>query len=238
MFDAANSLHAIRTMFDAHIINCNFLNGINANTMHIPSIEFDFGFGYNNYNDLAVMVLPLAVFFFGAVMVLYVGLVVLFFNTDHTVMSLLKMNGIIGFQKGSRPPVAPFGMWECIHYMTSDQQPWFPLRAKKALNNTDTFVLPLPRRPVMTGDYRLAREVLTDPLSTKPRTYQEFEPLGVGSIFTRNGSYWVSNKHAYNIRIVYSIVSNGIEWYGFSSVCLSFVFPNFLRVLSSFINSI
>ena len=96
-----------------------------------------------------------------------------------------------------RPPVAPFGLRECIQKMVSDQQPWFPLEAKKALGNTtDTFVLSLPRRPTVTGDYALAREILMDPLSIKPRTYTEFEPLGVGTIFTRNGSFWVSNKQA------------------------------------------
>ena len=120
-------------------------------------------------------------------------------NADHTFLSLLKMN-----TKGSRPPVAPFGMFECIHNMTSDQQPWFPLSAKKALNDADTFVLPLPRRPVMTGDYALAREILTDPGSFKPRTYQEFEPMGVGSIFTRNGHFWVSASEVL-------LVSNGTQ---------------------------
>lgn len=93
--------------------------------------------------------------------------------------------------KGQRPPLAPFGMFECIRFMTSEEQPWFPLRAKETMGGmTDTFILPLPRRPVMTGDATLAREILMDPLSIKPKTYQEFEPFGIGSIFTRNGSYW------------------------------------------------
>jgi len=131
---------------------------------------------------------PLAIVFFGAVVLAYMCVMLILMNTDHTLLSLLKMNAIV--RKGSRPPVAPFGMFECIHNMTSDQQPWFPLRARKALNDTDTFVLPLPRRPVMTGDFALAREILTDPLSIKPKTYREFEPLGVGSIFTRNGPFW------------------------------------------------
>jgi len=90
--------------------------------------------------------------------------------------------------------MAPFGLFECIRYMTSEQQPWFPLKAKKALGDVDTFILPLLRRPVMTGDAALAREVLTDPLSIKPKTYQEFEPFGIGSIFTRNGSYWHARR--------------------------------------------
>ncbi|MGK3748866.1 MAG: hypothetical protein ACI8RD_001158 [Bacillariaceae sp.] len=95
-----------------------------------------------------------------------------------------------------RPPVAPFGMFECIKYMTTEDSPWFPLRAKNTLNGADTFVLPLPRRPVLTGDAYLAREILMDPLSIKPKTYREFEPFGVGSIFTRNGSYWVSTLNS------------------------------------------
>ena len=136
------------------------------------------------------IVLPTAGVFFGGVVLAYTLLMLVLMNTDHTLLSLLKMNTT---RKGSRPPVAPFGMFECIRYMTSEQQPWFPLRARKALNDTDTFVLPLPRRPVMTGDAYLAREILMDSLSTKPKTYREFEVFGVGSIFTRNGSFWVSS---------------------------------------------
>ena len=110
----------------------------------------------------------------------------------------LSLTGMINNSKDSngktisRPPVAPFGMFTCIKYMTTEDSPWFPLRAQITLEGADTFVLPLPRRPVLTGDAYLAREVLMDPLSIKPKTYQEFEPFGVGSIFTRNGSYWVS----------------------------------------------
>lgn len=126
----------------------------------------------------------------GTIVLVYVMLMLLLVNTDHTLSSILKMNAT----QGDRPPVAPFGIFECVHKMTSDQQPWFPLEAKKAMGNTDTFVLPLPRRPVMTGDYALAREILMDPLSTKPRTYLEMEPLGVGSIFTRNGAFWHARR--------------------------------------------
>ena len=141
-----------------------------------------------------IIMLPMAALVvLGTIVLVYLWMFLVFVNTDHTILSLLKMN----YTRKPRPPVAPFGMFECIHNMTSDQQPWFPLRARKALNDTDTFVLPLPRRPVMTGDFALAREILTDPLSVKPRVYQEFEPMGVGSIFTRNGPYWVS-MHAWH----------------------------------------
>ena len=145
------------------------------------------------------IVLPTAAVFFGAVVLAYMLLMLMLMDTDHTIISLLKMNAT---KKGTRPPVAPFGMFECIRYMTSEQQPWFPLRARKVMHDTDTFVLPLPRRPVMTGDASLAREILMDPLSIKPKTYQEFEPFGVGSIFTRNGSYWVSNKVVASCRVI------------------------------------
>jgi len=166
----------IQTMFDAGIVMA-------ANATTIPTMCDAGIFITTNVYDL---LMPLASLFLGAVVFVYLclALFLMLVNTDHTVLSLLKMNG-----GRSRPPVAPFGMFECIHNMTSDQQPWFPLRARKALN-VDTFVLPLPRRPVMTGDYALAREILTDPLSIKPRVYQEFEPLGVGNIFTRNGTFW------------------------------------------------
>lgn len=114
---------------------------------------------------------------------LYFTIVVM--SSDQTIFNLLKLSTT----KRSGPPVAPFGLFECIHNMTSEQQPWFPLRARNTLG-VDTFVLPLPRRPIMTGDYELAREVLSDPLSIKPKTYLEFEPRGIGNIFTRNGPYW------------------------------------------------
>lgn len=136
--------------------------------------------------------LPAATILLGSTVLLYIVFVAVVSRDSHTVGSVWKM--YVGGKKGSRPPIAPFGMWECIRCMTSEQMPWFPLRARKALNETDTFVLPLPRRPVMTGDFALAREILMDPLSIKPKTYQEFEPFGIGSIFTRNGSYWVSLK--------------------------------------------
>jgi cytochrome P450 len=136
--------------------------------------------------------LPAAIILLGSVVLLYIVFVIVVSRNSHTVGSVLKMH--VGGKKGSRPPIAPFGMLECIRCMTSEQQPWFPLRARKALNDNDTFVLPLPRRPVMTGDFALAREILMDPLSIKPKTYQEFEPFGIGSIFTRNGSYWHSRR--------------------------------------------
>lgn len=150
--------------------------------------------GANMATTSQIIMLPMAALVVGTILLVYLWMFLVFVNTDHTILSLLKMN----YTRKPRPPVAPFGMFECIHNMTSDQQPWFPLRARKALNDTDTFVLPLPRRPVMTGDFALAREILTDPLSMKPRVYQEFEPLGVGSIFTRNGPYWVSTHTRWN----------------------------------------
>jgi hypothetical protein len=170
------------------------------------------------------ILLPMAALFFGAIVLAYMCLMLVLMNTDHTLLSLLKMNA----GRKSRPPVAPFGMFECIHNMTSDQQPWFPLHARKALDDTDTFVLPLPRRPVMTGDFALAREILTDPLSIKPRTYQEFEPLGVGSIFTRNGPYWVSKSEeryyeCHSICLVSVILSN--------RCCICFRFEIFVYTL-------
>jgi len=109
------------------------------------------------------------------------------------ILSLIRTS--LQTSKDKRPPVAPFGMFECIRYMTSEEQPWFALKAKEKLKgNPDTFILPLPRRPMVTGDATLAREILTDPLSIKPKTYQEFEPFGVGSIFTRNGKYWHARR--------------------------------------------
>jgi ABC-type transport system involved in multi-copper enzyme maturation permease subunit len=130
----------------------------------------------------SVAMLTATIFFFS----IFIGFI--FFSLTGMMNNNKDSNG----KQVIRPPVAPFGMFTCIKYMTTEDSPWFPLRAQITLKGADTFVLPLPRRPVLTGDAYLAREILMDPLSIKPKTYQEFEPFGIGSIFTRNGSYWVS----------------------------------------------
>ena len=99
--------------------------------------------------------------------------------------------------KKTSPPLAPWGMFETIRGMTSDQVPWFILKSAE-ICGTDTFrlSLPIPGAPmvVATRDSSLAREVLNDSLSWKPKTYQDFEPVGYGTIFTRNGSFWQSRR--------------------------------------------
>jgi len=108
---------------------------------------------------------PNTTIFLGGVVIVYIILTLIRMSTSMTVLKT---------SKDKRPPVAPFGMFECIRYMTSEEQPWFALKAKEKLNgNPDTFILPLPRRPMITGDATLAREILMDPLSIKPKTYQE-----------------------------------------------------------------
>jgi len=140
------------------------------------SLRLSSPYSFGNFDSS--LTIPTAAIFFG---------VCILFSLMRNIINILN-------SKGKRPPVAPFGIFECIKYMTSDQQPWFVLKAREALNGTDTFFLPLPRRPVMTGDASLAREILMDPLSIKPKTYQEFEPFGIGSIFTRNGSFWHARR--------------------------------------------
>ena len=92
------------------------------------------------------------------------------------------------------PPLAPSSMLETVKGVSGGDFPWFYLRSAAALNNTFTFrlKLPLPQYFIATGDAAFAREVLTDPLTWKPSIYRQFEPDGVGSIFTRNNSFWVS----------------------------------------------
>lgn len=95
--------------------------------------------------------------------------------------------------QGKAPPLAPFGMLNTIRELTSDNMPWF-LRKCARVCGTYTFrlSLPIPGIPmfVVTGDAALARAVLTDPLTIKPKTYEEFQPMGVSGIFNRNGPFW------------------------------------------------
>ena len=158
--------------------------------------------------------IPLIIAFIGVFLMTLLYVAIVLMSSDQTIFNLLKL----AITKRSGPPVAPFGVFECVHNMTSEQQPWFPLRARNILG-VDTFVLPLPRRPIMTGDYELAREVLNDPLSVKPKVYMEFEPRRIGTIFTRNGPYWVS-KHFANT----GIVSHGNSKVHNSHICVSFSF--------------
>ena len=94
------------------------------------------------------------------------------------------------------PPLAPSSMFETVKGVSGGDFPWFYLRSAAALDNTFTFRLnmPLPQYFIATGDAAFAREVLTDPLTVKPKIYEQFEPDKVGSIFTRNGSFWVSER--------------------------------------------
>lgn len=97
--------------------------------------------------------------------------------------------------KGGKPfpPLAPASMLETMSKMQGNDLPWFYLKTAEVLNNyTYRLQLPLPQMFVVTGDPKLAREVLTDPKTTKPALYKQFEAEGIGNIFTRNGAFWVS----------------------------------------------
>ena len=65
-------------------------------------------------STLQSMILP----FLAVILAIIVSMIFLI-NTDHTVLSLLKMNATVNSKK--RPPVAPYGMIACVHKMTSDQ---------------------------------------------------------------------------------------------------------------------
>jgi hypothetical protein len=100
--------------------------------------------------------------------------------------------------KGGKPypPLAPASMLQTMSSMQGNDLPWFYLKMAEDLGNKYTYrlSLPFPHMFVVTGDPKLAREVLTDPKSTKPALYRQFEAEGIGNIFTRNGAFWVRAK--------------------------------------------
>ncbi|KAL3911045.1 MAG: hypothetical protein SGILL_007438 [Bacillariaceae sp.] len=114
------------------------------------------------------------------------------------IVAVLVVTATITYKLFSRqdpstlPPLAPGGILCALRNMTSDGQPEFLRQcAKDTGSYTFRLSLPIPGTPmyVATGDSALARGVLTDPKTNKPKTYEEFEPVAP-SIFTRNGSFW------------------------------------------------
>jgi len=78
----------------------------------------------------------------------------------------------IKYGKKIYPPYAPGGMIKHMQMTSSSEYPWWILKVATELEN-QIFQLSIPPfRPlahkVVVGDAQTARDILTDPLSTKP----------------------------------------------------------------------
>lgn len=97
------------------------------------------------------------------------------------------------------PPLTPMSMWETIKVMAGDDAPWFFIEMGKKLG-TPIFRLnvPMPGTPMMAvvGDHKLAREILTDKTTWKPRQlYQGFDASsGAQNLFSSNGAFWHARR--------------------------------------------
>ncbi len=104
-------------------------------------------------------------------------------------------------KKSLSPPRVKLGLVGCIKMMTSNQKPWKLLKLAKEL---DSFLFqlnlsPLFRVPmIVVGEPKLARQVLTDPLSIKPPEIYGSLAQGLNngtqSMFTSNGDFWHSRR--------------------------------------------
>jgi cytochrome P450 len=121
--------------------------------------------------------------------------------------SLLVMSGLVSLSyryftsKPSTIPIAPVGLFEAIAAIGSPKAPYL-LRDIAIKMNTMLYRLPLPISGGMyvVGDAKLQREILCDPLSSKPgEVYNSVNVIwgGVPSIITAlGGPYWKSlRKH-------------------------------------------
>eukprot|EP00979_Chaetoceros_neogracilis_P008933 scaffold2006_cov283-Chaetoceros_neogracile.AAC.17 len=93
------------------------------------------------------------------------------------------------------PPMAPGGLIETINILSSNNCPWWLLQTAKDLDSSIFRMnLYLPRIPMVlqVGDPSIAKEIMIDPLTTRPSTYSVFDSVTMGkaSIFTSNGKYW------------------------------------------------
>lgn len=97
------------------------------------------------------------------------------------------------------PPLTTISMWETIQIMAGDHAPWFFIEMGKKLG-TSVYRLnvPVPGTPMVAvvGDHRLAREILTDKATWKPRQlYQGFDAAsGAQTLFSSNGAYWHARR--------------------------------------------
>ena len=102
--------------------------------------------------------------------------------------------------KVTSPPMAKNGILETVKILTDNNFPWFLLDTARDLQS-NTFRLNLSAifscpMVAVVGDPKVAREILRDPLSTKPKQiYKHFEDtIGAKSMASSNGEYWHSRR--------------------------------------------
>jgi len=91
------------------------------------------------------------------------------------------------------PILAPGGICCTIKNISGSNSPWFMLQTAKDLkSNIYRLSLPSPQMTIVVGDHKVARKILKDPLSKKPKSiYKSFEVLlAAPNMFSSNGDFW------------------------------------------------
>jgi cytochrome P450 len=93
------------------------------------------------------------------------------------------------------PPVLPLGWIATTWQISSNAAPWFLLTWAKQIGFVFCIRIPYPVPVIVVGETKLAREILNDPLTTKPYTFYGTIDIAAGAsnVFTANGERW---RHA------------------------------------------
>lgn len=97
------------------------------------------------------------------------------------------------------PPMLNTGILETIKACSSHRTPWFILDGAKSCGSVYRLNLPIPATPMMVAvsDANLARDILCDPLTTKPKQiYGGLDDVtgGTKAMFTCEGKAWHSRR--------------------------------------------
>mmetsp|Transcript_13962 Transcript_13962/g.26277 ORF Transcript_13962/g.26277 Transcript_13962/m.26277 type:complete len:495 (-) Transcript_13962:100-1584(-) len=98
------------------------------------------------------------------------------------------------------PPMVQGGWFKTIQMLVDDKSPWILLQASKDIGaSTFRLDIPSPGTPMiaMVGECDLARQILSDPSTTKAEFfYRPFDGVTAWnkSIFTTNGEFWHSRR--------------------------------------------
>ena len=98
------------------------------------------------------------------------------------------------------PPLAPIGLLKTVQTVSGSDFPWFLLRTARELKSR-IFRLSLPifgtPMVIVVSELETARQVLTDPLTTKPLAlYSSANNMNGGypTMFTLNGNQWHARR--------------------------------------------